>query len=204
MGKGSGTSKDQLKLENKRTDAAIAEQQALRGKISANFDKYLSGQEGFDPKLLALMRSDFLNQNDTAFNSAGDNVRASLASRGELSGPVSGGFVRNIAGLEGAKATSQAQGLRGIDMANLQQALTNKFNAGNLNAGQAAQVGQNIGIFDSGAGNSLSNYVRAENTGFGANFVNSFGGALGSGLGSMATGGLGNALTKMGVKTGPQ
>jgi hypothetical protein len=189
--KGDGTAKAQLKRQNELVDKQLAEQQKIRDNITGNFQKYLTGSgEGFDPAQLAAMISQFQNQNDAAFNSAGQNVRAAIAARGGSDLPISGDAVRGLSGLEGARATSQAQGLTGIKLADLQQAITNKFNAGNLESGQAAQVGGNVGTFNAGANSALDQYVKAANTGFGSAFTNAFGGALGKGLGTATAAGI--------------
>lgn len=199
-GGGTGTSKDQLKLENKRTDEAIAQQKEIRDQILNATKQYTTGGgQGYDPAQFAAMISQFLNQNSQNFNQAGSQVRAALASRGAGGGdmPVGGDFTRGISSLEGAKASSQSQGILGANISNLQQAINNRFNALNVQSGQSAQVGSNIGIFNQGASNALDQYVRASNTGFGANFMNSFGAGLGSGLASGFTGGIGNSIGKI-------
>jgi hypothetical protein len=184
-GKGDGTAKDQLKLENKRTDAAIARQNSQQDTVLEAIKKYLTGDVGFSPEALSSMTSDFLGQNDTAFGSASEAIKSALLRRGEGGGdmPVGGQFTSGIAGLESAKAGSQSAGLNQIRIQNFLQAIQNRWNAANVATGNAAQSGSSIGAFTSGASNALSNYVAAANTGFGNAFTTSLGGALGKTLG---------------------
>jgi len=199
-GGGTGTSKDQLKLNNQLQQQALDQQKAIRDQIMGSVGKYLSGNIGFDPQQLAIMQSQFLNQNTANFNQAGSAVRSALASRGAGGGdiPVGGDFVRGISSLEGAKASSQSQGILGTNLANLQQALTNQFNAASVASGQSAQLGNNIGVFGSGANNALNQYVQASQSGFMNQLGKGFGSALGQGIGAIATGGIGASLGDLG------
>jgi len=203
-GGGTGTSKDQLKLNNQLQQQALDQQKAIRDQIMGSVGKYLSGNIGFDPQQLAIMQSQFLNQNTANFNQAGSAVRSALASRGAGGGdiPVGGDFVRGISSLEGAKASSQSQGILGTNLANLQQALTNQFNAASVASGQSAQLGNNIGVFGSGANNALNQYVQASQSGFMNQLGKGFGSALGQGIGAIATGGIGASLGSIGKYLG--
>jgi len=198
-GGGTGTSKDQLKLNNQLQQQALDQQKAIRDQIMGSIGKYLSGNIGFDPQQLAIMQSQFLNQNTNNFNQAGSAVRSALASRGAGGGdiPVGGDFVRGIASLEGAKANSQAQGILGTNIQNAQQGIQNQFNAANIASGQTAQLGNDVGVFGQGANNALDEYVKAANSGFGAQFMQNLGGTLGQGIGKIATGGFGGAVAGM-------
>lgn len=198
--KGDGVAQDQLKLQNSLVQQQLTQQKAIQDQMQSSFGKYLSGDIGFSPQQMSVLQSQFMNQNTGAFNSAGANVRANLAARGSGNGdlPVGGDYTRGIAELEGAKASSQSQGILGLNAQSMAQALQNQFNAGNIINGQAAQTGQNIGTFNSGANNALNTYVQAANTGFGNAFTSGFGGALGRGLGSGLsagiTGGIGGMI----------
>lgn len=200
-GGGSGTSKDQLKRQNDLIDQQLQQQTALRNQIMGGVGKYLNGAgEGFDPQQLAIMQSQFLDQNAAAGKQAGQNVMSSLAARGLAGGnlPASGSLARDLADLQGTIATSQSQGILGTNLANLQQALTNRFNAANIASGQTAQLGGNIGTFQGGANNALSNYVQAQQSTFGNRFASGFGSALGQGLGNIGTFGIGSSLGNLG------
>src|SRR5207253_2352734 len=120
----------------------------------------------------------------------------------KLAIPTGGNYANGIASLLGAKAGSQSQGLLGIDVSNAQQALQNKFNAGNLLSGNAAILTGTQGVAGSGASSALNSYVTASANSFGGSFMKSLGGSLGSGLGSGVsaglTGGLGTAMSKVG------
>lgn len=192
--KGEGTAKDQLKLQNKIAQDQLDQQKAIRDQILQATSKYTTGSgEGYDPAQFAAMISRFLNQNSANFNAAGSSVRSALASRGAGGGdmPVGGDFVRGISTLEGAKASSQSQGILGANIDNLTQALNNRFNALNVQSGQSAQIGQNVGTFNRGASDALDAYVRGANApGFGTAFSTAFGGALGK----AAAGGIGTSI----------
>lgn len=183
--KATGTSQDVLKQQEALQQQAFDMMKASQQQVSGAVGKYLSGNVGFDPTQLALLKSQFLNQNAQAYNTAGRNVRTALLRTGSDSStaPVGGDYVRGISGLEGAQANNVSQGMTGIDLTNLQQMLTNQFNAASLINGQAAQMASPISSFTSGIGNALSNYVQASNSGFGNAFSSGFGSALGKTLG---------------------
>lgn len=190
-GKGDGVARDQLNLQNKLVQDQLTQQKAVQSQIQSSFGKYLSGEIGFSPEQMSILQSQFQNENTSNFNSAGSNVRSALSARGAGNGdlPVGGDYTRGIAELEGAKASSQSQGNLGLRAQSLAQALQNQFNAGSLINGQGAMIGQNIGNFNSGAGNALNTYVQAANTGFSNAFSTAFGGSLGKGIGTALTSG---------------
>lgn len=194
--KGEGTAKDQLNRNNALVDQQIAYQNSIRDKLQGSLGKYLSGNVGFDPAQLAMMQSQFLDQNAQTGKEAGQNVMAALASRGAAGGgmPVGGDFVRDLSGLQGAIATNQSQGILGTNLANMRQALANQFNAANVFSGQSAQAGQDIGTFSNASNNALDQYMNASNSGFGASFMRSLGGSFGSAAGKMAMGGIAGGL----------
>lgn len=198
---GTGTSKDQLATQNKLQADAIAQQKALRDQIMGSIGKYLSGPgEGFDPQQLAIMQSQFLNQNSANFNQAGSSVLASLRSRGVAGGDSAAGgdLTRSLEALQGARASSQSQGILGTNLANLQAALNNKFNAASVASGQSAQIGTDIGTFGQGASNALSNYVTASNSGFLSKLATGLGSGIGQAAVGFATGGISTALGGIG------
>lgn len=193
-GGGTGTSKDQLKRQNDLVDQQLAQQKAIRDGIMKSTEQYTTGAgQGYDPAQFAGMISQFLNQNSANFNQAGQSVMSSLAARGAGTGqlPVGGDYTRGLEDLQAAKATGQSQGILGANIDNLQQALTNKFNALGLQSGQGAQLGSNIATFNGGASNALNQYVQASQSGF----MNQFGKALGAGLGSATAAGIGGGFT---------
>ena len=195
-GGGTGTSKDQLALQNKITQDQLAQQKAIRDQIISSTSQYTTGAgQGYDPAQFAQMISQFLNQNSQTFNQARGQVLSSLNSRGVGGGDAPGGgdTARGLEGLSGAQASSQSQGILGANIENLQQALTNKFNALGLQSGQGAQLGNNIGIFNQGASSALNDYVKASQGGFMNAFTTGLGGALASGVG----GGISNAIGKI-------
>lgn len=195
--KGEGTSKDQLALQNKMVADQTAKQDAIRQQIMGGVGKYLTGSgEGFDPAQLAAMTSAFLNNTAGQYGGARSNVISALASRGIGTGSAPGGgdIARDFSGLEGAAADTRSQGILGINIQNLQQALANRFNAANVASGQTAQIGSNIGTFNAGANNALNQYMQAANSGFGASFMRGLGGGLGGAVAGIATGGIGASL----------
>lgn len=199
-GKGEGTSKQQLAQQNALQQKAFDLMQQQQQKVSDAVSGYLSGNQGFDPQQLALLKSQFLNSNAAQYQQAGKNVRTALLRSGsaDSSVPAGGDYVRGISGLEGAMASNASSGLANIDLQNLQQALNNKFNAASLINGQAAQLTSPISTFGAGANDALNQYVQASNSGFGAMLSKGLGAGLGMGIGSGLTGGFGNLLSSFG------
>jgi hypothetical protein len=198
--KGEGAAREQMKEQTKLQKEAFSLMKAQMAKVEGGVGKYLSGKEGFDPQQLAIMRAQFLNQMGKNYNSAGSNIRTALARRGSLdsSAPVGGDAVRGLSALEGSLASDTSSGLANIDLQNLSQALTNKFNAANLMNGQAATLTSPISSFGSGASNALNQYVQASNSGFGAAFMRTLGGGLGGGIAKGAIGAIGSVLPGFG------
>jgi hypothetical protein len=199
-GKTSGDANRQRKDELNMQKQAFQTQMDMLNQQRQAFNKYQQGNVGFDPMQLALMRSQALSGNAGAFNSAGQQVRSALAARGSGGGqlPVGGDYTRGIAGLMGAKAANESQFMSNINLQNAQQALANKFNAGNLLSGSAASLTGTQGVAGSGASSALGSQVQAANSGFLHTFGNAFAGALGAGLGGGITGGIGTAASKVG------
>jgi len=199
---GAKAAKAQLDADNKLKADAIAQQKAIRDQIMATTAKYTEGAgQGFDPAQLALMQSQFLNQNNQNFVQASQGVMAGLRSRGVAGGDSAGGgdLARGLEALQGARASSQSQGILGTNIADLQQALTNKFNALSVNAGQSAQLGQDVSVFQGGTNSDLSDYIKAKSVpGFMSSLATSFAGGIGGSLGKMATGGLSSMFSKIG------
>lgn len=185
-GKGKDVANDQRKQELAMQKQAFDAQQARLTQLQNAFQGYTSGQgQGFSPQMLTALNTQALNQNAGAFNSAGAQVRSALAARGSGVGnlPVGGDYVRGIAGLQGARASDLASQLNNIRLQNAQQALVNRFNAGNLLSGNAATLTGTQGVAGAGASSALDSYIKAANTGFLSSFTNAFGGALGHTLG---------------------
>jgi hypothetical protein len=199
-GKTSGDAARQRKDELNMQKQAFQTQMDMLAQQRQAFSKYQQGNVGFDPMQLALMRSQALSGNAGAFNSAGQQVRSALAARGSGAGnlPVGGDYTRGIAGLMGAKAQDISGQLANINLQNAQQALANKFNAGNLLSGGMASTVGTQGVAGQGASSALNTQLQAANSGFLHTFTNAFGQALGSGLGGGITGGLGTAASHVG------
>lgn len=178
--KGSDSAKSVRDAEFKMQKTAFDKQMATIDKLLAAFGKDLSGKEGFDPALKASMRSQFLNSNDSTFNQAGDLVRENLGKTGNTGGDPGGGDVtRLLSRLFGAKASSQSGGLLDINIKDAMQAITNKFNAGSILSGNAATLTGPQSIGESGTLSALREQLNADNSGFGASFLSSFGTTLG-------------------------
>lgn len=195
--KGSDVANQQRQEELDMQKAAIARQNAQQDYVKSLTNQYVTGAgQGFDPQLLAMLQTNFMNTNDAAFNSAGNGVRSALLARGVGGGnlPVSGTTVQGLLGLSSARANSQAQGLQNIGLQNLQTALNNRWNALNILNGQPAQLDTQIGSSANAASSALNSYIQAKNTGFASAFANSLGGTLGKGLGTLATGGISGGL----------
>lgn len=202
--KGEGNALKEKDRANRIQDAEIARQNEIFDSIKKATSRYTEGSgEGFDPALKQNMISQFLNDNSRSFQNAGAGVRGAMAARGSggSDAPAGGDFVRGVASLYGDRAANRSSGMANINMSDLQQALTNKFNAMSLQSGNAATLNSPIGTMGSMSSNAFNQYMQAKNSGFGASFMKSLGGGLGSGLASMATGGLGGF---MGMKSGQQ
>jgi hypothetical protein len=194
--KGADTANSQRQDELNMQKSAFDTQQKQLDMLNKSFSGYLGGKTGFDPKMLAAMRSQFLNSNNSTFNQAGQQVREALGARGSGTGanPVGGDYTRGIANLLGAKAGSQSQGLLGIDVNNAQQALTNQFNAGNILSGNAATLTGTQGVAGAGASSALNSYITAQGQSFGGQFLSGLGGTLGKAVGQGVSAGAGAGL----------
>jgi hypothetical protein len=192
--KGGDVAKTQMNEQNALQRDAYNLMKQRQNEVEGSVGKYLTGDVGFNPEQLALMRSQLLNQLSSNYNQGGKNVMTALARRGSVQSgaPVGGDFTRGIAALEGGMASDRSSGLANIDLNNLQQALTNKFNAASLINGQAAQLASPISTFGAGSSNALNQYMTAANSGFGASFMRSLGSGLGGGAASFITGGFGS------------
>lgn len=159
--------------------------QQRQNQVSGSVSKYLTGNVGFDPQALALMKSQFLNQNAQQYQQAGSNVRTALLRNGSLSSsaPMGGDAVRGIAGLQAGMANNASGGIANINLQNLQQMLTNQMNAAGLINGQAAQLTNPINSFGNDASSALNSYITASQNGFTGSLAKGFGSALGNTLG---------------------
>lgn len=181
---------EQNKLQREAFNLQKAQLASLKGALEA---RYLTGDEGFSPEQMALLQGGFLDDIAGAKQSAGRNVRSALGSRGFGGGdlPVGGAFTRGVAGLESAFGTAKAQGIRDIRLANIAQALTNKFNTANILSGNAATLSSPIASFGSGAANALNQRIYAGTApGIFGQFMGSLGQSLGQGLGQGISGGI--------------
>lgn len=195
--KGQGKAEDELKQQRALQEKALAEQRKFTGPVYESLIKYLQKDLGFTPEQTNLLVSRFLSESDRGYSDAAKNVKLALARRGQGGGdtPVSGNFVRQVASLEGARASDVAGGLRDIRLADIQTALANRFNAARIFTGNAGVEQANVGVFGSGRENALSNYIKGANIGFWPSFTSAFG----EGLAGLATGGIGGGLKKLGV-----
>lgn len=192
-------SRDQLALEKSQ----IAKQNAEFDFVKGNISKYLTGNEGFNPEQMALLRSNFLNDNASAYSDAGTSVRDMLTARGgDGALPVGGNYVKGISGLLGSQASAKSSGLLNLGIMDQQQALNNKFNTASVLSGNGAALSSSIGSTASAGSNALNAYIQSKSQGFGASLMNSLGGTLGKGLGTIATGGLSGMLGGKGFQYG--
>jgi len=193
-GKGGDTANAQRQQELDMQKQAFAQQQSQIADLKNAFSKYTTQNIGFDPSQLSSMRSQFLNSNSSTFNQAGQMVRSALGARGSGTGqlPAGGDYTRGLVGLLAGRAGSQSQGLLGINIQNQQQALQNRFNAGNLLSGNAAIQTGTQGVAGSGASSALSSYITAQNN---DPFMSALGGTLGKGLGTGILGAAGQAAS---------
>ena len=183
-----------------QTQAFNTQMQQLQ-QLQTQMAPYLTAQgQGYTPEQYSSMQSQFLNQNAQQYQNAGQAVRQALLARGGGAGdmPVSGDYTRGISSLMGAAASSQAQGLLGLQQQNAAQALQNKFNAAGLMSGNAQILGQTQGVAGSGASSALQSYVQAANQGLMQQFMS----GLGSGLGAGVTGAIGQAASGLAKGSG--
>src|SRR6185437_2552948 len=68
IAKGEGTAKDQLNQQNQLQRDAYNNMLARQNQVGGAVSKYLSGNVGYDPQQLALLKSQFLNQNAATYN----------------------------------------------------------------------------------------------------------------------------------------
>ena len=192
-GADSGVAQRQQKQELAMQQQSFDMMQQRQNQVGSAVGKYLSGNIGYDPQQLALMKSQFLNQNAAQYQQAGAATRTALLRSGSANGtgPVGGDYVRGIAGLQGGMANNASSGIANINLQNLQQALNNKFNAASLINGQAAQLTTPISSFGQDASSALNSYNTAANSSFGATLGKSFAGTIGQGAGFAALGALG-------------
>lgn len=189
--KGADTAQSQLNSQNAIAQQQLALQQQVLGQVQGPMSQYLKNNIGFTPEQMANLRSQFLNSQSTDFGSAQSQVKQALLQRGEGGGqnPLSGSAVNDIAALSGLQASSTSAGLRDINLANIQQALSNRFNAAGILMGVGGQYGNNFASANSGASNALNSYITGINantpmglaTGFASGFGQGLGGALGKG-----------------------
>ena len=193
-GKEKSISEKQLEEQNKLQREAFNLQKSQLASLKGALEsRYLTGDEGFSPEQTAMLNANFLDEIAGAKQSAGRNVRSALGSRGFGGGdlPVGGAFTRGVAGLESAFGTAKATGLRDIRLANIAQALTNKFNTANILSGNAATLSSPIASFGAGASNALNQRIAVGmQPGAFGQFLNSLGGGLGAGLGKGLAGGI--------------
>ena len=177
---------EQNALQREAFNLQKSQLESLKGALES---RYLTGDEGFSPEQTAMLNANFLDEIAGAKQSAGRNVRSALGSRGFGGGdlPVGGAFTRQVAGMESAFGTAKATGLRDIRLANIAQALTNKFNTANILSGNAATLSSPIASFGSGAANALNQRIYA---GTAPTILSGFMGGLGQGLGQGISGGI--------------
>lgn len=198
--KGASTADAQRQQELQMQQQAFQQQVMQLQSLQSAMSPYITQSIGYDPQQLAAMRSQFLAGNAQQFQNAGQAVRQALLARGAGAGdlPVSGDYTRGISSLMGAAASSQAQGLLGLQQANAAQALQNRFNAAGLLSGNAQTLTGTQGVAGSGASSALQSYIQASNSGLMQQFMGGLGRGLGGGLSSIATGGLSSALSGLG------
>src|SRR6266850_5895673 len=156
--KGQGTADRQRRAELSMQTQAFNAQQSQIADLKKAFSPYTTGAgQGFDPSMLAAMNTGALNTNAQQFQSAGQNVRSALLARGSGGGnlPVGGDYVRGISSLMGARGADLSSQLNAIRLQNASQAITNRFNAGNLLSGNAATLTGTQGVAGAGASSAL-------------------------------------------------
>lgn len=176
----------------------LAMQKRFADPVFNNLAHYLSDQHGFTPEQSANLVSQFLDQQSQNFGQAASSTMTALRRRGEGGGdqPTGGAFTRGLEGLQGMQAASTSAGLRDINLADIQQALSNKFNTASIFSGLAPAFGNQAMGFGGLSQNAMFNAIKAGEgrPGILENFGNAFGGALGKSLGNAVGGGIGGVM----------
>lgn len=197
--KGAGKADEQRKAELAMQTKAFDQQQKDLADLKTATSKYTTGAGvGFDPTQLAAMNSGVLGQNAAGLNSASKSVMSALRSRNPGGQPSGGDTTRGLESLYASGASDLAGGLNSVRLANAQQSLANRFNALNLQSGNAATLTGTQGVAGAGASSALNSYITAANSGLAQSFVGALGSGIGAGLGAGATGGIGKALSGFG------
>lgn len=189
------------KTQDAYTKKAFDTQMSTINDIKASMSKYLTGSMGFDPALTAAIKTKLAGDTAKEFSGARSSVVSALARRGSGggTGPVGGDFAKAFSFLKGSEADTTASNLTNLNIADLQQAINNKFNAASVLSGNAATLNSPISTFTGSGDNALDQRIKVGLTpGFGANLLNSFASGFGSGLGDLATGGVGSLATGIG------
>lgn len=202
---------EMLKGEQKQANN-IAQQQLQLQQQAFNLEKGQIGQvnavaapfvtpqgQGFTPEQMALLNSQSANTVNQGYNSAAQNVRSILGARGEGLGnlPMGTPAIQGFSQLEGARASDLANAYRTNQLANMNQALTNRFNAAALMAGQTPNFTNNTGQFGSQGLSALNTANQAYSNSFGGQFyptLGSLSGQLGTRVGAGLLGGFLNNL----------
>lgn len=197
--KGADKADAQRKQELLMQQKAFDQQQKDLADLKTATSKYTTGGgQGFDPSQLASMNTATLGQNAQDFGNASSSVLSALRARNPGGLPGGGDATRGLETLYGAGASSLASGLGNVRLQNSMQALTNKFNALNLQSGNAATLTGTQGVAGAGASSALSSYITAANSGLAQSFVGALGQGIGGGIGAGLTGGVGKALSGFG------
>lgn len=194
LAKGDDAAATAQERANKLQEKALDMQKRQLDIVNGAMKTYMETMQGFDPKYLKETTSQFLDQNAAGFNDASKTMQSTLRARGMGGGdlPVGGSFTRANSTLLGQEASSTAGGVRDINLANLQQMLTNRFNAASISAGLPAVMNGPIGTFGGMSSNALGDYIRAKNSpGFGNTLGQAMGYGVAGGLGQLAWGALG-------------
>jgi len=190
--KGKDKADEQRKQELKMQQQAFDQQQKDLADLKAATSKYTTGQgQGFTPEQLASMNSGVLGQNAAGLNSASSSIMSALRARNPGGLPQGGDATRGFENLYGSVASDLAGGLNNVRLQNAQQSLANRFNALNLQSGNAATLTGTQGVAGAGASSALNSYVTAANSGL----LQQFASGLGSGLGAGVTGGIGKGIS---------
>ena len=163
--------------------------------LTSKFTDMINNPQGFSQQALAALRGSTISNIATQFNNARQGIGATQAARGDFGGDVKSGVNAQISGqLAGQQAGAVAGGLDQLEQANEEQRLTNqRIGLQGLNevgneenpmgfAGQANTAAEDTGKL------ALERF-QTTSPGFGQILGDSFAGALGSGMGSLLTGG---------------
>lgn len=151
------TAQNQMNLMNELTQKNLATQLGMVQPLVPSLQAEYQNPTGFTPEMLAAMRSQMIQNTGMMGNSAMNQAKQMLASRGLGGGqvPFSGMSGQILGPTAMMPALARSQGLNDINIQNAQSALANKWQAANMLGGYAGLF--NPAPYVGGASSALGN-----------------------------------------------